>query len=188
VLRAACGQVAAWRARHRELSVSVNVSARQMTGELVGTVAAALEESGLPASALALEITERLLLEDSPATADTLAQLRAMGVGLVLDDFGTGFSSLGYLRRFRLDGLKVDRAFVADLGADGARDAAIVEAIVGMARALGMRTTPEGVETAGQLERLRRIGCDFAQGFHLSRPLPAEALEALLGGALASAG
>ena len=99
---------------------------------------------------------------------------------LLLDDFGTGYSSLRYLQRYPLDGLKVDRAFVAGLGEDGDGDGAIVEAIVGMARALGMAVIPEGVETEGQLERLTAIGCDHAQGFLLSRPLPAAALEALL--------
>ena len=98
----------------------------------------------------------------------------------MLDDFGTGYSSLAYLRRHPLDVLKIDRAFVADLGEDGQGDAAIVEAIIGMAKALGMRVVPEGVETAGQLARLIELGCDFAQGFHLSRPLPAAEIEALL--------
>ena len=99
---------------------------------------------------------------------------------LVLDDFGTGYSSLRYLQRHPLDVLKVDRSFVAGLGEDGRGDGAIVEAIVGMAQALGMRLIPEGVETAGQLRRLAALGCEFAQGFHLSHPLPAGELEALL--------
>jgi EAL domain-containing protein (putative c-di-GMP-specific phosphodiesterase class I) len=103
-----------------------------------------------------------------------------MGVRLILDDFGTGYSSLRYLQRYPLDGLKVDRAFVAGLGADGNGDGAIVQAIVGMARALGMRVIPEGVETEGQLSRLAGMGLRYAQGFLLSRPLPAPGLEALL--------
>jgi len=101
-------------------------------------------------------------------------------VRLMLDDFGTGYSSLAYLRRHPLDALKIDRAFVADLGEDGKGDSAIVEAIIGMAKALRMRVVPEGVETAGQLARLTEMGCEFAQGFHLSRPLPAVEIAALL--------
>jgi EAL domain-containing protein (putative c-di-GMP-specific phosphodiesterase class I) len=110
----------------------------------------------------------------------TIVALQDLGVRLILDDFGTGYSSLRYLQRYPLDGLKIDRAFVAGLGEDGKGDAAIVEAILGMARALGMRVIPEGVETAGQLARMRALGCDFVQGFFLSRPLDPEALRARL--------
>jgi EAL domain-containing protein (putative c-di-GMP-specific phosphodiesterase class I) len=172
VLRTACRQVVEWGVP--DLSLSVNVSARQVASEgLVETVADALADSGLPPHALGLEITEGLLLETDDATRETLAALKRLGVRLLLDDFGTGFSSLGYLRRYDLDVLKIDRAFVADLGTDGRGDSAIVAAIVGMARALGMDTVPEGVETEGQLARLAELGCDFAQGFHLGRPLDA---------------
>jgi diguanylate cyclase (GGDEF)-like protein len=172
VLRTACRQVAAWEVC--DLTLSVNVSARQVAAEgLVDTVAEALAQSGLEPRALGLEITEGVLLEHTQATQETLAGLKALGVRLLLDDFGTGFSSLGYLRRYQLDVLKIDRSFVADLGEDGTGDAAIVEAIVGMARALGMTTVPEGVESAGQLARLAELGCDFAQGYHLGRPLDA---------------
>ena len=176
VLRTACR---AGRAQWREsgapdLRLTVNVSARQMAlCGIPGTVGAALRETGLAPTALGLEITEGLLLEDVADTAETLGALRAMGVRLMLDDFGTGFSSLGYLRRYPIDLIKIDRSFVNDLGEDGAGDAAIVEAIVGMAKALGMGVIPEGVETEGQLERLIGLGCDFAQGFHLGRPMPA---------------
>ena len=183
VLRTAAAQVARWRRSTgaHDLNLTVNVSARQMalTG-MPGVVGAALRQTGLPASSLGLEITEGLLLEETPATVETLHALQRLGVRLMLDDFGTGYSSLGYLRRYPLDVIKIDRAFVSDLGRDGHGDAAIVEAIVGMARALGMRVIPEGVETAGQLERLVELGCDFAQGFHLSRPLAGPQLEALL--------
>jgi EAL domain-containing protein (putative c-di-GMP-specific phosphodiesterase class I) len=150
-----------------------------LTG-MPGLVGAVLRDSGLDPLSLALEITEGVLLEDTAATAETLQALRRLGVRLMLDDFGTGYSSLAYLRRHPIDALKIDRTFVADLGERGDGDAAIVQAIVGMAKALGMLVVPEGVETAGQLERLTELGCDFAQGFHLSRPLPAAELEALL--------
>jgi diguanylate cyclase (GGDEF)-like protein len=175
VLRTACAQVAEWRSRGAaELRLTVNVSARQMAlCGVPGTVGAVLRETGLAPTALGLEITEGLLLEDVADTAETLGALRAMGVRLMLDDFGTGFSSLGYLRRYPIDMIKIDRSFVHDLGEQGAGDAAIVEAIIGMAKALGMGVIPEGVETAGQLDRLTRLGCDFAQGFHLGRPVPA---------------
>ena len=182
VLRTACADAARWRAGGApDLSLSVNVSARQMalTG-MPGVVGAVLRESGLEPTALALEITEGVLLEDTAATAETLQALRRLGARLLLDDFGTGYSSLAYLRRHPIDALKIDRAFVADLGEDGEGDAAIVEAIIGMAKALGMRVVPEGVETAGQLRRLTALGCEFAQGFHLSHPLPAAELEELL--------
>jgi diguanylate cyclase (GGDEF)-like protein len=185
VLRTACLQVAAWHADvpgAADLSLSVNVSARQVAlPGLVGTVERALSETGLDPSSLGLELTEGLLLEETPATVQTLQGLQAMGVRLMLDDFGTGYSSLGYLRRYVLDVLKIDRAFVNDLGRDGEGDGAIVEAIVGMAKALGMRVIPEGVETQGQLARLTALGCDYAQGFLLSRPLPAEDIRTLLG-------
>jgi diguanylate cyclase (GGDEF)-like protein len=183
VLRAACEQVARWQREtpHADLRLTVNVSARQMArAEFVETVQETLAATGLRPDSLGLEITEGLLLEETPATTLTIELLQSLGVRLLLDDFGTGYSSLRYLQRYPLDGLKVDRAFVAGLGDEGDGDGAIVEAIVGMARALGMAVIPEGVETEGQLERLTAIGCDYAQGFLLSRPLPAPALEALL--------
>jgi EAL domain-containing protein (putative c-di-GMP-specific phosphodiesterase class I) len=141
-------------------------------------------DTGLHPDSLGLEITERLLLEETPGTALTIELLQALGVRLLLDDFGTGYSSLRYLQRYPLDGLKIDRAFVSALGERGDGDGAIVEAIVGMTRALGMGVIPEGIETDGQLQRLAAMGCDHAQGFLLSRPLPADGLEALLRGAV----
>jgi diguanylate cyclase (GGDEF)-like protein len=178
VLRTACRDAAGWPG----LSVGVNVSARQMelTG-MPGVVGAVLRDTGLEPPRLALEITEGLLLEDTAAITETLRTLRRLGVRLLLDDFGTGYSSLAYLRRHPIDAIKIDRAFVADLGEDGEGDAAIVQAIIGMAKALGMRVVPEGVETEGQLRRLTALECDFAQGFLLSRPLPAAAITELLG-------
>ena len=183
VLRAACDQVARWQREtpHRALRLTVNVSARQMaTPDFVDTVRVILAETGLHADSLGLEITERLLLEETPGTALTIELLQALGVRLLLDDFGTGYSSLRYLQRYPLDGLKIDRAFVAGLGDHGDGDGAIIEAIVGMTRALGMGVIPEGIETDGQLARLVAMGCDHAQGFLLSRPLPAGELEGLL--------
>jgi diguanylate cyclase (GGDEF)-like protein len=185
VLREACQQVARWRSTTpmADLGVSVNVSARQVTAPgLVDTVRSALADSGLPPEALWLELTEGLLLESSDGTIETLQALRALGVNLVLDDFGTGYSSLGYLRRYPIDVLKIDRAFVDDLGGNGDGDSAIVEAIVAMAHALGMSAVAEGAETCGQLARLTELECDYVQGYHLGRPLPAAQLETLLRG------
>jgi len=183
VLRDACGQVARWQSvtPFSSLHLTVNVSARQMAlSGLPGAVGAVLRDTGLAPTSLGLELTEGLLMEETLATIETLQALQRLGIRLLLDDFGTGYSSLGYLRRYPLDVIKIDRAFVHDLGESGRGDAAIVQAIVGMARALKMRVVPEGVETAGQLARLIELGCDYAQGFHLSRPLAAPALEALL--------
>ncbi len=184
VLRTACREIGALKrdSAHAGLLLTVNVSARQMalTG-MPGAVGAILRDTGFPAEALGLEITEGLLLEDTPATAETLRALQRLGLRLMLDDFGTGYSSLGYLRKHPVDVLKIDRSFVHDLGEDGHGDSTIIEAIVAMAHALGMRVVPEGVETAGQLARLVELGCDYAQGFHLARPLPAAELGELLG-------
>ncbi len=169
ILREACEQVTRW----GDLSLSVNVSARQVTAPgLVDTVARTLADTGLQPGRLWLELTENLLLDDSAAVHATLQELVGLGVRLVLDDFGTGYSSLAYLRRFPLEMLKIDRSFVDD--------DPIVTAIVGMARALGMRTVPEGVETAAQLERLIALDCDYVQGYHLGRPVAAQELEAQL--------
>jgi diguanylate cyclase (GGDEF)-like protein len=183
VLREACATVARLRSSTPagQIGLTVNVSARQVAEpDIVDRVADVLAQTGLPPCSLGLEITEGLLLEESPSTVQTIVALQDLGVQLILDDFGTGYSSLRYLQRYPLDGLKIDRAFVAGLGEDGAGDAAIVEAILGMARALGMRVIPEGVETPGQLARLDALGCDLVQGFLLSRPLGADALEARL--------
>ena len=181
VLREAVRRLAAWRRGRPGLRVSVNLSARQVVdAPIVDTVADALRGSGVPPERLILEITERLLLDDSPAVTAALVGLKALGVTLVLDDFGTGYSSLSYLRRYPLDGIKIDRSFVMDLGADGLGDDAIVAAMVSMAGALGLAVVPEGVETDGQLRRLRDLGCAVAQGFHLGRPMPADAFTAYL--------
>jgi diguanylate cyclase (GGDEF)-like protein len=176
VLREAVRRLSAWRPGRPGLRIAVNLSARQVADSpIVEIVADALRGSGVPPERLILEITERLLLDDSPAVTGALVGLKALGVTLVLDDFGTGYSSLSYLRRYPLDGIKIDRSFIADLGADGLGDDAIVAAMVSMARALGLAVVPEGVETEGQLRRLRALGCEVAQGFHLGRPMTAEA-------------
>jgi diguanylate cyclase (GGDEF)-like protein len=184
VIREAARQATHWRAMsgpdERPLVVSVNLSARQVSEpELVRTVSDILDEFHVDPPQLALEITETVLVEDTVAAAETLRELQALGVKLVLDDFGTGYSSLGYVKRFPLSFLKLDRSFVAELG-NSNRDAAIVSAIVEMSRALEAHVVAEGVETEDQLRRVRALGCDLAQGFLFSRPLPADEIDGLL--------
>ena len=180
VLRQACHQVAEWNRRRpggRPLTASVNLSARQlMSPGLVELVSTTLADSGLEPTSLCLEITESVLMEDAEASRLALEELKALGLSIAVDDFGTGYSSLLYLRRFPVDGLKVDRSFVAGLG-DSAQDTAIVAGVVGLAHALGMSAVAEGVETPEQAERLKEMGCGLAQGFHWSKAMPAEELE-----------
>jgi EAL domain-containing protein (putative c-di-GMP-specific phosphodiesterase class I) len=162
------------------LTMSVNVSPRQAVEPgFVGEVAAILEWTGLPACALVIEITESLMLDASAAGDSSLRQLRDMGVQLVVDDFGTGFSALEYFKRFAVQGLKIDRSFIDGLGRSR-EDTAIVTATLAFAKALGLSVTAEGVETEEQLERLRGLGCLQGQGYLFSRPVPAAELPALL--------
>ena len=152
---------------------SVNLSPRQVAEPgLPATVARALDASGLPPSALSLEVTETALLEVSPSTVRNVAALKELGVRLVLDDFGTGYSSLQHLRDLPVDMVKIDRSFVANME-PGRPEAAIVGAVVFMCAALGMEVVAEGVEHEGQADMLRGMGCPLAQGFHFGRPVPA---------------
>jgi diguanylate cyclase (GGDEF)-like protein/PAS domain S-box-containing protein len=158
--------------------VSVNLAPRQLSYPgIVADVADALEHTGLEPSKLLLELTESALLEGADSPLSVLEELKALGVALVLDDFGTGYSSLSYLQRFPLDGLKIDRAFVAEMTTDG-RDAALVQAVVTMARSLGLTVVPEGIETESQREALLALGCRYGQGFLFGHPLPASELPA----------
>ncbi len=183
VLRESCHQACSWHAANPDappLGLSVNLSARQIAQrDLAGSVARALRDSGLDPRSLCLEITESAILDDTDTANRTLRALLSLGVGLVLDDFGTGYSSLAYLTRLPIEGLKIDRSFVEQMG-DGERPTAIVTAIVRMAQALSMQVTGEGVESAHQLQELRRLGCDRAQGFHIAQPLPPEKIAELL--------
>jgi diguanylate cyclase (GGDEF)-like protein/PAS domain S-box-containing protein len=162
------------------LTMSVNLSPRQAAEPgFVAEVAAILAATGVEPSCLVLEITESLMLDASATSDGTLRQLREMGVQLVVDDFGTGFSALEYFKRFALQGLKIDRSFIDGLGRSR-EDTAIVTATLAFARALGLTVTAEGVETAAQLAHLRSLGCPQGQGFLFSRPVPAADLPALL--------
>ena len=184
VLETACRQAAKWHrtqpdADGRPLFVSVNLSARQFAqADLVEDVAAVLLESGLDASALELEITESVLMDQSETGIRTLRRLRALGVRLVLDDFGTGYSSLSYLKHLPLDTIKIDRSFVA--GIEEKADQSIVEAVVALAHGLGIGVVAEGIETERQAGRLLELGCDLGQGYLFSRPVPAAKTAGLL--------
>lgn len=179
VIQTACAQLAAWdRAGTCVPVAAVNVSARQFRGgELVASVRKALADSGCAPQRLELEITESLMMHDVDVTAETLDTLRAIGVRVAVDDFGTGHSSLAYLKRLPIDVLKIDRSFIKDLSED-ANDAAIATAIIAMAHTLGYHVVAEGVETPLQRQFLEAYGCDEIQGYLLSRPLPAHALAA----------
>jgi len=181
VLREACRQAAAWRRQlGRGIRVSVNIAARQLTRPGLATqVLVALGESGAEPDDLMLEITEHGVLEDFAAAYRHLQEVRALGVRVSVDDFGTGWSSLTYLQRLPVDELKIDRSFVATLGVDGP-SMAIVGSLVDMAHALGLRVVAEGVETADQLAELHRLDCDAVQGYLLARPARPEALQPFL--------
>ena len=180
VLNQACVEGAALHAKGHPLNVSVNVSARQFERrEFVGEVRAALENSGLDATSLTLEITETVLMRKPDMAARMLAELRELGVLIAVDDFGTGYSSLGYLRRFPIDSIKIDRSFIADLPLSNAAGA-LAHTLIQLGKALGIRTLAEGVEQRTQLRQLQREGCDQAQGFLFARPLTPAALETFL--------
>ncbi|GAC1611923.1 MAG: hypothetical protein NVS3B26_29620 [Mycobacteriales bacterium] len=179
VLRTACEQAQAWQRAGRDLTVGVNLSPLQLSApDLIGQVEAALRDSGLPASRLRLEVTESAAVRDLQATVGVLNVLQGMGIRISLDDFGTGYSSLAMLRDLPLNGVKIDRSFVAGLTADGSgRDAGLIKVVVEAAHSLGLTVIAEGVETAEQMHAVTVLGCDAAQGFLLGRPVPAAALE-----------
>lgn len=185
VLEEACRQARHWQELYPQpgggsLTMSVNLSARQFGHpKLLEDIARAIEETGLDACCLKLEITESIGVEDTGATIETLNRLKEMGIQLALDDFGTGYSALSYLKRFPISTLKLDRSFVAGLGRD-AEDTAIVHAVIAFAKALGLSITAEGIETAEQLSALWALGCDHGQGYYFSKPLPRDAMSALL--------
>jgi len=181
-LRQSCLHARAWGARNGSpLRVSVNLSARQHRDpDLVDLVERILTETRTDPATLCLEITENVLVNDADAAAQTLHALKSLGVRLSIDEFGTGHSSLGSLKRFPLDMLKVDRSFVSGLGTD-TEDAAIVTAIINLAHSLGLQTVADGAETKEQVDELRALGCDVGQGFYFARPRPSDAIAELLG-------
>jgi EAL domain-containing protein (putative c-di-GMP-specific phosphodiesterase class I) len=182
VLERACAQVAEWRSipGAEELHLSVNVSPVQLLGsELKQGVRSALTAAGLPPETLTLEITESLLIEDSAACLDRLHTLKGLGIRLSVDDFGTRYSSLGYLNRMPLDGMKIDRTFVHRLGGQH-RDNAIVSAIVAMADGLDLWVVAEGIESEDQRMQLLELGCRYGQGFMFAKPERADAVSSLV--------
>lgn len=183
VLEQACQQCADWqREGLGPLSVSVNLSARQLNGPgLIRMVGAALQSSGLPAASLELELTETMMMTDVELTMETLRTLHAQGVRVAVDDFGTGYSSFAYLNRLPLSCLKIDRQFVAALDDPGAREAPVItRTLIQLAHSLGLTVVAEGVETAQQLQVLREQGCDQIQGWLHSKAMEAQALAASL--------
>jgi predicted signal transduction protein with EAL and GGDEF domain len=172
VLRTACDEAARWPSSVR---IAVNVSAEQLySPNFVATVTSALGHSGLSAERLEIEVTESLFMREGTCATQVLERLLDLGIRLSLDDFGTGFSSLGYLSRTRFSTIKVDRSFVQQ-ASQGAKEAiAIIRAVVALADSLGMATTAEGVETEQEHEMVRRFGCTKVQGYYFGRPLPVE--------------
>jgi EAL domain-containing protein (putative c-di-GMP-specific phosphodiesterase class I) len=155
------------------VKMAVNVSVRQFDRcDLPAIVSEVLTETGMPAAQLCLEMTESVLMTDTEENLAQLVRLKALGLTLAIDDFGTGYSSLAYLRRFPVDTLKIDRSFVERLG-ELTDDSALANTIVQLGQSLGMSTVAEGIEEYGQLAALREMGCEYAQGYYFSRPLPA---------------
>ena len=172
----ALAQARAWRDAGLDLTMAVNLAAPNIAdATLPDAVAALLERHGLPGDRLECEISEHTVMADPRRAMAILERLRGLGVRLSLDDFGTGHSSLTYLKRLPLDEVKIDRSFVMGM-TDDDNDAAIVRTTIDLARNLGLEVVAEGVEGADVLHRLRSLRCDEAQGFHLSRPLPPDAL------------
>ncbi|WP_310189274.1 EAL domain-containing protein [Shewanella putrefaciens] len=181
VINHACQQLAEWNALgFNNISMAVNLSARQLKADIISTIEVALAVSGLPAQSLELELTESMIMGNPQDSVSILSKLKALGLTIAIDDFGTGYSSLSYLKRFPIDTLKIDREFVRDITNDP-DDAAITSAIIALAHSLELNVVAEGVETQAQLNFLGLQGCDEVQGFLLSKPLSAKDCLTLLG-------
>ena len=183
VLERSCRDRGRWLHEHpgAPLDLAVNVSARQlMSPDFCATVASVLDRTGMDPTALILEMTENIFIEDSERAMTVLADLKGLGIRLALDDFGTGYSSLSYLRRLPIDIVKIDQSFIADIGQDP-EGSAIVAAVTELAHVLGLAVTAEGVETQTQRDQVSAIGCESAQGYFYARPMPATELGTLFG-------
>jgi len=177
VLRQACTEATRWPG----VRLAVNVSPVQFRSPgFADTVLEILQETGFEISRLELEITESILVDNTDVSSNAIARLRAAGVRIALDDFGTGYSSLNYLNRFAVDKIKIDRSFIQNLDTSAASDA-IVQAMIDLAKAMGVEVTAEGVETDRQRAFLKSVGCNELQGYLLSRPLAADQVDRLLG-------
>jgi EAL domain-containing protein (putative c-di-GMP-specific phosphodiesterase class I) len=180
ILMTACKTAASWRAKGLPpIRIGVNLFPAQFrNGSLLQDVEQALSESGLPPQALELEITENIALGREEGTLSPLRALRAQGIGIAFDDFGTGYASLSYLTRYPLTRIKIDRSFIQKIGTQSAgEDTAIVRSVIVMGRNLGLEVIAEGVETTAQADFLRAEGCHELQGFLFSKPLPSDAFE-----------
>ncbi|MEI6320993.1 MAG: EAL domain-containing protein, partial [Pseudomonadota bacterium] len=181
-------QAAQWHRQGLDIAVSINVAARDlMSSDLLAYVSDMLDRHGVPASQVCLEITESGVMEDPARALDTLARLHTKGLRLSIDDFGTGYSSLAYLKKLPVKELKIDRSFVMHL-VDDADDAAIVRSTIELGHNMGLEVVAEGVERQAEVDLLAQLGCDEAQGYFFSRPLPAAAFEEWLHARRASAG
>ncbi len=178
VIATSCTQASQWRTSHGiDFRIGVNLFGMQFQiGDIEDTVRRILADTGLPASALELEITENIILSNDEAIVSPLRNLRAMGVGVAFDDYGTGYASLSLLKRYPLSRLKIDRSFVRDLGAN-AEDLAVVKAVLYLGKSFNLEVIAEGVENAEQLEILHRAGCEEAQGYLMGKPMPADEFE-----------
>jgi EAL domain-containing protein (putative c-di-GMP-specific phosphodiesterase class I) len=175
VLEMACRQARSWELGGHKLRVGVNLSPSQLQSpELAAQIAEILKITGLSPTLLELEVTEDILLREEENVIETFRKIQDLGVRIVLDDFGTGYASLSYLKKFPLDGLKIDKSFVLELLA-GSGDAAIVSSIIGLGRQLGLTVIAEGIENRASADLLVSMGCEEAQGYFFGRPMPAEA-------------
>jgi EAL domain-containing protein (putative c-di-GMP-specific phosphodiesterase class I) len=180
VLRTALAQCRRWEDAGHPLSVAVNLSARSLLdADLVEDIARVLSVSGVDPSRLVLEITETSVMSDAEYAMRVLNRLSAMGLTLAMDDFGTGYSSLSYLKRLPVDEVKIDKSFVLNMQEDE-NDAVIVRSIIDLAGNLGLRVVAEGIETESAWDALAAMGCDIAQGYFISRPLPVDSFDAWL--------
>jgi diguanylate cyclase (GGDEF)-like protein len=175
VLHEACRQNRIWHDAGLKLTINVNVSAVQFKqGDIVDSVRSALVSSGLKPRYLELEFSETTLVADIAAVAKVMVELKKLGVTLAIDDFGSGYSSLSYIKRFTIDKLKIDKSFISDLSQGRQEDKAVIEAIIQMGRTLGIQVLAEGVETKDQLDQLQQLGCKIVQGYYLNHPLSIE--------------
>ena len=180
VLNTVCRQAKQWVDRGYDITASVNISPRQFReADVVSMIGSALADSGMPGENLIVEITEGVLMADTERSLDTLNRLRSMGIRIYVDDFGVGYSSLNYLRKFPIDGIKIDRCFIRELRPDSV-ERHIIDVVISLSEKLGLQTTAEGVETEDQLALIREQGCTLAQGYLLSRPVSVEAFTDLL--------